>query len=82
MLENTKLQGVFIPLINVKMRTTVGILPFLSSINYMLRCVEHEKNLLTFRPGFKARKVGINNVKPQSANHNKSNLLLTSAEMF
>ena len=36
---------VFIMLINVKMPTIVGILTFMSRINFMLSGVEHEKVL-------------------------------------
>ena len=49
MLENNAffalelLNGVFILLINVKMPTIVGILTFISSINFMLRLAEHKK---------------------------------------
>ena len=35
---------VFILLINVKMPTIVGILTFMSRMNYMLSSVEHEKS--------------------------------------
>ena len=35
--------GVFIMLINVKMPTIVGILIFMSRINFVLSRVEHEK---------------------------------------
>ena len=35
----------FIMLINVKMPTIVGILTFMSTINFMLSCVEHKKVL-------------------------------------
>ena len=35
--------AVFIMLLNVKMPTTVGILTFMSRINFMLSIVEHEK---------------------------------------
>ena len=39
-----KLSGVvFILLINVKMPTIVGILTFMSRMNFMFNCVEHEK---------------------------------------
>ena len=41
---------VFILLINVKMPTIVGILTFLSRINFMLNCLEHEKSLITLGP--------------------------------
>ena len=34
---------VFIALINVKMPTIVGILTFMSRINFMISLVEHEK---------------------------------------
>ena len=37
---------VFIMLINVKMPTIVGILTFMSRINFVLCEVEHEKNNL------------------------------------
>ena len=42
---------VFIMLINVKMPTIVGILTFMSRINFVLSCVEHEKSFITSRPG-------------------------------
>ena len=42
---------VFIMLINVKMTTIVGILTFMSRINFVLRCVEHEKRSITSGPG-------------------------------
>ena len=38
-------------LINVKMPTIVGILTFMSKINFVLSCVEHEKSFITSRPG-------------------------------
>ena len=34
----------FILLINVKMPTVIGILTFMSRINFMLSCIEHEKS--------------------------------------
>ena len=37
---------VFIMLINVKMPTSVGILIFMSRINFVLSCVEHEKGFI------------------------------------
>ena len=40
---------VFIMLINVKMPTIVGILTFVSRINDVLSCVEHEKKLYNLR---------------------------------
>ena len=43
---------VFILLINAKMPTIVGILIFISRINFMLSWVEHEKSFITSRPGF------------------------------
>ena len=42
---------VFIMLINVKMPTIVGILTFMSRINFMLSRVEHEKSFITSGPG-------------------------------
>ena len=43
---------VFIMLINVKMPTTiVGILIFMSRINFVLSGVAHEKGLITSGPG-------------------------------
>ena len=42
---------VFIMLINVKMPTIVGILTFMSMINFMLNFVEHEKSFITLGPG-------------------------------
>ena len=41
---------VFIMLINVKMPTIVGILTFISRINFVLS-VEYEKSLITLGPG-------------------------------
>ena len=41
---------VFILLINVKMPTTVGILTYLSMINFMLSCVDYEKSFITSGP--------------------------------
>ena len=41
----------FILLINVKMPTIVGILTFLSRINFMLSRVVHEKSLITLGQG-------------------------------
>ena len=38
---------VFIMLINVKMPTLVGILTFISRINFLLSRVEHEKSFIT-----------------------------------
>ena len=43
--------AVFIMLINVKMPTIVGILTFMSRINFVLRWVEHWKSLTTLCPG-------------------------------
>ena len=42
---------VFIMLINVKMPTFVGILSFMSRINFMLSGVEYEKSFITSGPG-------------------------------
>ena len=39
-----------IMLINVKMPTIVGILTFMSMINFMLRCVENEESFITSGP--------------------------------
>ena len=39
-----------IVLINVKMPTIVGILTFMSRINFVLSWVEHEKSFITSRP--------------------------------
>ena len=41
---------VFIMLINVKMPTIVGILTFMSRINFVLSLVEHEKSFITSGP--------------------------------
>ena len=46
---NKCLDVVFITLINVKMSTTVGILTFMSRINFVLSWVEHEKSFRTSR---------------------------------
>ena len=45
------LKNAFILLINVKMPTIVGILTFMSRINFKFSGVEHEKSCLTSRPG-------------------------------
>ena len=42
---------VFIMLINVKMPTIVGILKFMSRINFVLSSVKHGKSCITSRPG-------------------------------
>ena len=42
---------IFIMLINVKMPTIVGILTFMSRINFVLSLVEHGKSFLTSGPG-------------------------------
>ena len=39
--------GVFILLINVKMPSIVGILRFVSRINFVLSCGEHENCFIT-----------------------------------
>ena len=39
--------GVIIMLINVKMPTIVGILTFMSRINFVLSKVEHRKSFIT-----------------------------------
>ena len=41
---------VFIMLINVKMPTIVGILTFMSKINFMLSSFVHEKSFITTEP--------------------------------
>ena len=41
----------FLPLINVKVPTVVGILTFMSRKNFMLRRAEHEKRFKTSGPG-------------------------------
>ena len=43
---------VFIMLINVKMPTIVGIVTFVSRINFVLSLVEYEKSFITSRPGY------------------------------
>ena len=42
---------VFIMLINVKISTMVGILTFMSRINFLFSWVEHGKSFITSRPG-------------------------------
>ena len=42
---------VFIMLRNVKMPNIVGILTFISMINFMLSGVEHETSFITLGPG-------------------------------
>ena len=42
---------VFIMLINVKIPTIVGILTFMSRINFLLRLVEHGKKFYNLEPG-------------------------------
>ena len=44
---------VFIMLINVKMPTIVGILTFMSRINFVLSWVEYEKSFISSGPGSK-----------------------------
>ena len=44
------LDSVFIVLINVKMPTIVGILTFISMINFMLILVEHEITFISSKP--------------------------------
>ena len=39
-------------LINVKMPTIVGILTFMSRINFVLSTVEHEQSFVTSGPGY------------------------------
>ena len=41
---------VFIMLINIKMPTIVGILTFMSRINFVLSWVEYEKSFITSGP--------------------------------
>ena len=41
----------FFLFLNVKMPTIVGILTFMSTKNFMLNSVEHEKSFITSRPG-------------------------------
>ena len=41
---------VFIMLLNVKMPTVVGILTFMSRINFLLSRVGHDNSFITFRP--------------------------------
>ena len=45
---------VFILLINAKMPTIVGILTFMSRINFMLSSVEYEKSFITSGPGVRS----------------------------
>ena len=45
------LSDVFIMLKNVKMPTIVGILTFMSRINFVLSSVEHGKSFITSVPG-------------------------------
>ena len=42
---------VFVLLINVKMPTIVGILTFMSRINFVLNWDEHEKSFISSGPG-------------------------------
>ena len=46
--ENFRLKSPFILLTNA---TIVGILTFMSRINFSLGCVEHEKGFITSMPG-------------------------------
>ena len=41
----------FIMLLNVKMPTIVGILTFMSRINFVISRFEHEESFITLRPG-------------------------------
>ena len=45
----------FIMLINVKMPTIVGILTFMSRINFVLSRVEYEKSFITSGPGIQIK---------------------------
>ena len=45
---------VFTMLINVKMPTIVGILTFISRINFVLSYAEHGKSFITSGPGHKS----------------------------
>ena len=45
------LVGVFMLVTNVKMPTIVGILTFISRINFVLSRVKHEKSFITSGPG-------------------------------
>ena len=55
---------VIIMLINVKMPTIVGILTFMSRINFLLSCVEHGKSFITSAPGLQeyviSKKIALN----------------------
>ena len=51
-----KSHNVFIMLINVKMPTIVGILTFMSRINFVLSRVEHEKSFITLGPGYSMKR--------------------------
>ena len=49
--------AVYIMLINVKMPTMVGILTFMSRINFVLSWVEHEKSFITSGPDLQIKEV-------------------------
>ena len=51
---------VFIMLINVKMLTIVGILTFMSMINFVLSQVVHEKSFITLGPALSSAIVFLN----------------------
>ena len=44
--------AVFTMLLNVKMSTIVGILTFMSRLNFVLSSIEYEKSFITSGPGF------------------------------
>ena len=51
---------VCIMLINVKMPKIVGILTFMSMMNLMLSCVEHEKSFITLEPDCLSSQTSLN----------------------
>ena len=59
---------VFIMLINVKMRTIVGILTFTSMINVVLSWVEHGKSFITSRAGSLASITQVTHVSYKNSN--------------
>ena len=52
-------KSIIILLINVKTVTIVGILTFMSRMNFMLSRVEHKKSFLTLGPGAASRLLGM-----------------------
>ena len=62
---------VFIMLINVKMPTIVGILTFMSRINFVLSRVEHQNFFITSGPDFYVVHLMMETIKLQCCSSDK-----------